>query len=138
MIRSNIKKLAAIATGAATLLPAAARAETYDYSTTDTATSGAAAAGIIGVSLIFLLLWFAFIIFAVVYWILMIIDAAKRTNWENESDKTVWLLVIILVGILGAIIYRFVIVSKLGKAGAPKTTQTQAPAVEPAKTEDKK
>lgn len=122
-------------------MPTLARAADYssDYSSTTTTTDGAAAAGIIGVSLIFMLLWFAFVIFSLVYWIIMLVDVIKRTNWENESDKTLWLLVVILLGILGALVYRFVVVSKLGKASAPKTAASAAKPVEPAKsTEDKK
>lgn len=82
-----------------------------------------AALGVLGVmiflfSMIFVLAWFGFVIFAMVYWILMIVDCIKRENWESENDKTLWILVILLAGIIGALIYRFVIVSKLGKAGS--------------------
>ncbi len=137
MKRSIIRKASALSGLVALALPVIARAEdyNYDYGTTTTTTNGAAAAGIVGFSLIFFLLWFAFCIFALVYWILMLIDVIKRTNWENESDKTLWLLVVILLGILGAIVYRFVVVSKLGKAGAPKAS---APAAKPVETPETK
>lgn len=142
MNSGKFKKIALASAGAVSaLMPTLARAADYssDYSTTTTTTDGAAAAGIIGVSLIFMLLWFAFVIFSLVYWIIMLVDVIKRTNWENESDKTLWLLVVILLGILGALVYRFVIVSKLGKASAPKTATPAAKPVEAAKpTEDKK
>lgn len=87
-----------------------------------------AALGVLGVmifvfSMIFVLAWFAFCVFVMVYWILMIIDCIKRENWESENDKTLWILIILLAGIIGALIYRFVIVSKLGKAG--KVTEVQ-------------
>lgn len=86
------------------------------------ADSGSAAAGVFAIiffiiSMIFMLAWFAFVAFIMVYWILMLIDCIKRDNWETENDKTLWILVILLAGIIGAFIYRFVIVSKLGKAG---------------------
>ena len=38
---------------------------------------------------------------------MMIIDVAKRENWKHDSEKTLWLLIVILVGYLGAIIYYF-------------------------------
>ena len=80
------------------------------------------AAAILGIvfvlfSMIFVLAWFAFVGFAMVYWILMLIDVVKRDNWESENDKVLWILVVLLAGIVGAVIYRFVVISKLGKAG---------------------
>ena len=81
-----------------------------------------AAAAILGIvfvlfSMIFVLAWFAFVGFVMVYWILMLIDVVKRDNWETENDKVLWILVVLLAGIVGAVIYRFVVISKLGKAG---------------------
>lgn len=50
----------------------------------------------------------ALIIFISVFWIVMIVDCAKR-NFKNENDKIVWILILIFLGILGAIIYYFVV-----------------------------
>lgn len=80
---------------------------------------GSAAAGLaigifVVVIMIFYVLFFAVAIAAFVLWIIMLIDAAQRTNWENESDKTLWILIIILTGGIGAIIYYFMIRKKLG------------------------
>lgn len=52
-------------------------------------------------------------IWAFIFWILMIIDAAKRDLPENE--KVVWLLVIILLHALGAAIYYFAVKRPLRK-----------------------
>jgi hypothetical protein len=38
----------------------------------------------------------------------MLIDSIKR-KYKDENDKIAWILVIVLVGILGAIIYYFVV-----------------------------
>ena len=46
-----------------------------------------------------------------VFWIIMLIDAATR-KFKGESDKVVWVLVIVLVGIVGALIYYFVVYMK--------------------------
>lgn len=86
------------------------------------ADSGSAAAGVFAIiffiiSMIFMLAWFAFVAFTMVYWILMLVDVVKRDNWESENDKVLWILVVLLAGIIGALIYRFVVISKLGKAG---------------------
>ena len=50
-------------------------------------------------------------IFAFVFWILMIIDCAKR-KFKEDAEKIVWILVIIFAGIIGALIYYFVVKSK--------------------------
>jgi len=54
------------------------------------------------------LAFLAIAILAFVFWILMLVDCAKR-NFKNENDKIVWILVIVLAGIIGAIIYYFVV-----------------------------
>lgn len=43
-----------------------------------------------------------------VFWIRMIIDCAKR-NFRGENEKVVWILVIALLGILGAAVYYFAV-----------------------------
>jgi hypothetical protein len=46
-------------------------------------------------------------ILAFIFWILMLIDAAKRKM--NEGEKVAWILIVIFLGIIGAIIYYFVV-----------------------------
>ena len=68
------------------------------------------ALGIIGAILIFMF-WLVFIgisIFLFVFWIMMIIDVVKR-EFLKSDDKIIWLLVVILAGQIGAIIYYFVV-----------------------------
>ncbi len=43
-----------------------------------------------------------------VFWIWMIVDCAKR-NFKNSTEKIVWIIVVVLVGWLGALIYFFAI-----------------------------
>ncbi len=50
-------------------------------------------------------------ILAFIFWIFMIIDVAKR-KFQTDGEKIAWVLVVILAGILGAIIYYFVIKRK--------------------------
>ena len=59
------------------------------------------------ISLLFLI-FIAIFVLAFIFWIFMIIDCAKRT-FKDDTEKIVWILVIVLVGILGAIIYYFVV-----------------------------
>ncbi|MBU0761228.1 MAG: PLD nuclease N-terminal domain-containing protein [Nanoarchaeota archaeon] len=61
--------------------------------------------------LIFIFLFliiFALAILVFIFWIWMLVDCAKR-NFKNDNDKIIWILVIVLAGIIGAIIYYFVV-----------------------------
>jgi len=102
----------------ASLAPVAAHAAEYDYST-DAATSTAGA----GVAIVFLVIWLlamAVGLFLFIFWIIMIIDVFKRTNWKQESDKTLWIILVIILGYLGAIIYYFAVKRPLdSKSPAP-------------------
>ena len=51
---------------------------------------------------------FAIAVLAIIFWIFMLVDAARR-NFKDENDKVVWILIVVLLGLLGAIIYYFVI-----------------------------
>jgi len=46
---------------------------------------------------------FAGIILLFIFWIFMIVDAAKR-SFKEESEKVAWILVVVLAGIIGSII----------------------------------
>lgn len=64
---------------------------------------------IIGLIMIFFIMSFiALWIFLFVFWILMLVDAAKR-EFKNDNDKVIWIILIALLNWLGAIIYYFVI-----------------------------
>lgn len=47
-------------------------------------------------------------ILGTIFWIFMLVDAAKR-NFKNDIDKVVWILVIVFTHIIGALIYYFVV-----------------------------
>jgi nitric oxide reductase large subunit len=64
----------------------------------------------------FFILWFiivsgsvVFSIFSVVFWVLMIVDVCKR-EFPKKDDKLVWTLVVVLAGIVGSLVYYFMIV----------------------------
>ena len=48
---------------------------------------------------------------ATVFWILMIVDAAKR-KFETDGEKVAWILILAFIGIIGAIVYYFVVKKK--------------------------
>ena len=68
----------------------------------------AAGLGIILFIVFLVLIIVALVIFLFIFWILMIIDAAKR-KFKDETEKVVWILVVVLLGWLGAIIYYFAV-----------------------------
>ncbi len=51
-------------------------------------------------------------IFMFVFWIWMIIDCAKR-DFKKSDDKIIWVLVVSLTQIIGAIIYYFIVKRKM-------------------------
>ena len=69
-------------------------------------------AALIGSLFFFIIIvWFSLIILGIlgfVLWILMIIDVAKR-KFKQENDKVMWILIITLTGVIGALIYYFMI-----------------------------
>lgn len=62
-------------------------------------------------SVLFGLAIFAVALAGIIFWILMIIDAVKR-KFPKEEDKIVWVLVVVLMGIIGALIYYLMIKKK--------------------------
>ena len=56
--------------------------------------------GLLGIFLLF---------FAVVFWFWMLVDCLKRKKFE---DKLVWIIVLLLLNILGAILYYLLVKSK--------------------------
>jgi hypothetical protein len=66
------------------------------------------AVGFIVLYLVLMLVIVAILIAAFVFWIWMLIDCVKR-DFKHENDKVVWILVLVFVGLIGAIIYYFVI-----------------------------
>jgi cytochrome c oxidase assembly factor CtaG len=62
------------------------------------------------------LLWFMLLmlvigILALVFWIYMLVDSIKR-KYKDHNDKIVWVLVIVFLGIIGALVYYFVVKRK--------------------------
>jgi hypothetical protein len=63
--------------------------------------------GALGVLLLILII-IAIIVFALIFWIIMLVDSIKH-KYKDKDDKIIWVLVIALLGIIGAIIYYFVV-----------------------------
>ena len=80
-----------------------------------------AAAGLAGVWICFIVIAWLFGIFMFVVWIIMLIDCARKANEDfpnaNENTKLVWILIIVLAGSVGAIIYYFLVFRKSRRKG---------------------
>ena len=88
--------------------------------TTENAASAALGTGIAGLMGVFVCLYvlaFAAGIFFFVVWIIALVDCAKRENLEfpspSENSKVLWILIVILAGGVGAIVYYFVVMKKM-------------------------
>jgi len=63
----------------------------------------------IGEIVIFLFFFFFLLIIAsFIFWIVMIVDCAKR-NFKNKNEKLVWIIILALLNIIGALIYYFIV-----------------------------
>lgn len=73
-----------------------------------------------GLTFLFFIFFLVFMVtisvLSLVFWVFMLIDVLQRKNWQNDDQKLIWILVVILVGAIGALIYYFEIYKKLGKA----------------------
>ena len=65
----------------------------------------------VGLMGLFMLLAGLLFIAAFAFWIWMIIDCIKR-SFKKDVDKVVWILVIVILGAIGAAIYYFIIKRK--------------------------
>ncbi|MBM3473828.1 MAG: hypothetical protein FJX75_11215 [Armatimonadetes bacterium] len=86
------------------------------------ATPDAGAAAAAGFGVIILLVWlliFAAIVAGLVFWVIALVDAARR-EFPGQNDKLMWVLIVVLAGIPGALVYWF--------AGRPRGTLPGAPA----------
>ena len=63
---------------------------------------------IIGLWFFFIFIVLAVAVLALVFWIFMIVDIVKR-EFSDSDDKVLWMLVVILAGVIGAIIYFFMV-----------------------------
>ena len=88
--------------------------------TTENAASSAIGTGVAGLMGIFVCLYvlaFAAGIFFFVVWIIALVDCAKRENLEfpspSENSKVLWILIVVLAGGVGAIIYYFLVMKKM-------------------------
>lgn len=66
-----------------------------------------------GISIIILIIFLILFIIGIgilltVFWILMIIDCAKR-DFKDESTKVVWIVILVLFHVIAAIIYYFAV-----------------------------
>jgi len=83
------------------------------------AAGGAAMAGFLG---IFAVMWILIMLFYLaiimiilaffVIWIIMLVDCIRRTDFKGENDRLLWVLILILGGWIGAIIYYFTVMRK--------------------------
>jgi hypothetical protein len=62
----------------------------------------------ISIVLLSTILFFALFAGAI-FWLWMFIDCLKRENYKEENDKVVWVIVLLLASMIGAILYFFLV-----------------------------
>jgi uncharacterized membrane protein YsdA (DUF1294 family) len=80
----------------------------------------------IPIFILFFLFWIVLIggmIFMFVFWILMIVDVAKR-EFKTSDERLLWIIVMILGGWVGAIIYYLVVKHPEKKASRNPTASS--------------
>ncbi len=129
---NRISKIAITSSVLAVLSPISAQAasDVTIYSDSAPLTTGEAsiALGILVLIVVICAVALAFFIF----WIFMLVDALKRTNWKQESDKNLWTVILIaslFVSLNGiaAILYYFIVRKPMGKAGVATPAKDTTP-----------
>jgi len=57
-------------------------------------------------------------VLVLIFWIWMVVDCARR-KFKNDVEKIVWLVVIVLLGWLGALVY-LIVVKNINHSGLMK------------------
>jgi len=60
------------------------------------------------------LLFIILVMGGLAFWIMMIVDCAKR-DFANQNEKIIWLVVVCVCQLIGALVYWFVVVKKSTK-----------------------
>jgi len=67
--------------------------------------------GMVLLGIIFTLIILILAVFVFIFWLSMLINCMKR-KFKESSDKIAWILVIIFLGIIGALVYYFIVKTK--------------------------
>ena len=102
---------------AASLMYLLAACTTQDTSSAAVGTAMAGIAGLAGIYICFIVVAWAVGIFFFVMWVISLVDCAKRENMDfpspADNSKVLWILIIVLAGGVGAIIYYFVVMKNM-------------------------
>jgi len=96
-------------------------AQTTDFGTdygTDAAAAAAAGTAAVGIGVAMIIFWLVFGLATLVLWIWALVDVIRR-EFPNSNDKVLWIVLIIVLGILGSILY-LIIGRKKGTIPAAK------------------
>jgi hypothetical protein len=105
----------------------------YTLASTHSSDTAGAAAGL-GLGLFMLLFWLIMMAFAVTSWVLWLISLIHVLQHDDIKDRTMWILIILLGGGLGGIIYFFAAKRPYDRGGMRElTTSTTSNEVKSAK-----
>ena len=78
--------------------------DTFPDYTATTAADTAAATAAVGIGIGMLIFWFIFGALGLILFIWALIDVLRR-NFTNPNDKIMWIILILLIGVIGPILY---------------------------------
>ena len=122
---NKLLKYGALSGALASFTPLAARAQDEVVDVVDSADVAAATTATAGLAAGLLIIWGVVAIIGLalfIFWVVMLVDVFKRKNWQDESQKNLWMIIMIVsifVGLAGlaAIIYYFVVKRALDSKG---------------------
>lgn len=68
------------------------------------------------IAVVLVLLMLVLIVWSTIFWVIMLIDVAERTDWRDEQEKIMWLALLLILGWIAAIAYYFAVRKSRGKA----------------------
>lgn len=104
-------------TALASFMPMIVQARGMMNDTYDDSVGNAAGGAIAGLSIVLgflIMLFWVGMILLWVFWLVMVIDIARR-DWKKDGDRAAYLVLVIFLNILGAIIYYFAVKRHLDK-----------------------
>ncbi|GDX62537.1 hypothetical protein LBMAG34_0710 [Candidatus Saccharibacteria bacterium] len=130
---NKLLKYGALSGALASFAPLAARAQDEVVDVVDSADVAAATTATAGLAAGLLIVWGVVAIIGLalfIFWVVMLIDVFKRKNWQDESQKNLWMIIMIVsifVGLAGlaAIIYYFVVKRALDSKGSAPQASAQ-------------
>lgn len=79
-------------------------AQATDFTAEDAAAATAAGTAAVGIGIGLVIFWLLFGLATLIFWIWALVDVIRR-EFTNPNDKVLWIVLIVVLGLLGSILY---------------------------------